>query len=97
MFELLLLVSGIAVGGLFLILFVKLLVALVLIPVKVGFFLLKGVLGLIIAVPVILVGFVVCSVVLPLVLGLAVPLVLLLGIPLLLGGLVVAGLVKLVF
>ncbi len=97
MLELLFLIVGVAVAGFVILYFlVKFLIWLVTIPLQVGFWAVKLTLGLVVGIPLAILGFVVGGVVLP-VLAVVVPLVLLvLAIPLLLIG-VVFGVLKLAF
>lgn len=96
MMELFLAFIILAVGVGVLVAFLKILLALALIPVKLGFWLVKGFVGLIVAIPLAIAAFVVLSTVVPILFAVAVPLLLLLAVPLLLLGLFV-GFLKLVF
>ncbi len=57
MFELLILIAAIAIGGALLVGFLKLIVSLALLPFKVGFWLIKGVLALVILLPLTIIFF----------------------------------------
>jgi hypothetical protein len=78
MFELLLVLGFLALGGILLIGLIKLLLGLVLLPIKLGFWVLKGVLALVLLVPLVIIGVNVFAAGIPIVLFiLALPLLLL--------------------
>ncbi len=97
MLELFIVLVALALGGFFLLwLFFKILVGVVVIPIQIGVWLIKGFFGLLIAIPVAIVVLVVGSIVVPVLFAVAVPVLIVLAIPLLLLGCFV-GLLKLVF
>jgi hypothetical protein len=80
MFEFLAFFGLVFLVGAFVLFLAKLLFALVLLPIKLGFWLLKGLLALVILIPIMLVSFGAVSVVVPVALGLvALPILLVVG------------------
>ena len=71
MFEFLVIIGFIFLVGALVVFLVKLLFSLVLLPIKLGFWLLKGLLALVFLVPIMLVSFGAVSIVVPIVLALA--------------------------
>lgn len=72
MFELLTIFGLVFLIGAFVVFLAKLLFALVLLPIKLGFWLVKGLLALVILIPILLISFGAVSVVVPFIFGLAV-------------------------
>ena len=71
MFEFLAIAGFIFLFGAFVVFLAKLFFALVLLPIKLGFWLVKGLLALVILIPVLLISFGTVSVVVPIVLAIA--------------------------
>ncbi len=90
MFEILFLIGVLAVGGAILIGILKLLVAIALIPFKLAFWLVKGVLAVVLFIPLVIIGLNVFALGIPIVLFL-------LFLPLLLGIVGLVLLVRLIF